>query len=230
MFGPTCNCSQSNLSLKSLRRVQTLFWLWVSQYNFVWGGNSIKPSWEMKFLFHNLSWSEHWPHGPLYDLTLPLPQAMVKALWDAILNLCKHLTVSLGMKPQFCTVFNTFCGPNTPQFCSSFPCGLPEVIFSQEGTSLSVPFSLKVNSIGTTLWKHLKLNLLQDSHHQPPQVAHICSWEIVSLLFLCRPALENQLVEWKPFACPYTWEWLTALSCCSWVRVNLRWCRETSNR
>lgn len=30
---------------------------------------------------------------------------MVKALWESILNMCTHLSVSLGMKPQFCTVF-----------------------------------------------------------------------------------------------------------------------------
>lgn len=105
VFGCTWSCSQTNLSLKSLRRVQTLPWLGVSQYNFVWGGNSLKHSWEMKSLLHNLSWIEHWPHGPPYGLTLPSPQAGGrKACWDSILTLCRHQTVRLGMKMQFCTV------------------------------------------------------------------------------------------------------------------------------
>lgn len=170
-------------------------------------------------------WSSLW-------FNLVPPHAMAKALWDSIPNLCMHLTVSLGMKPQFCTVFLI---PSADQIPLSFP--HPSLVvyqscfFPQEGTSLSVSFSLKVNRIGTTLWKHLKLNLLQDSHHQPPQVAHICSWEIVSLSFLYRPALEKPACSgWKSFASPYTWGWLTALSCYFWVGVNLRWCRETSNR
>lgn len=147
MFGPICCCSQNNFSLKSPRRVQTLFWLWVSQCNFVWGGNSIKPSWEMKFLFHNLSWTKHWPRGPLYDLTLPLLQGRVKALWDSILNLCTHLTVSLDMKPQFCPMFLILSADQIPlSFAHPFLV-MYQRCFFQEGTSLSVSFSLKVNSI-----------------------------------------------------------------------------------
>lgn len=143
--------------------------------------------------------------------------------------------VHLGMKTQVCTVFLIPFPDQTPlSFAHPSLVAYWRWFCFQEGRSLSASFPLKVNSTGTALWKYLKLNLSQDSHHQPPRVAHVCSWEIACLLIVpVQPCLGKPACSgWKPFVCPQMvyLRWLTALCCYSWVRVNSRWCRETSNK
>lgn len=177
VFGPTCSCSQDNLSLKSLRRVPrhcSALSLSVQfcprrQFNKTFLGNEIPVS--QSVLDQALTlWTSLWFN------TAPSP-----GHGEGRLGLCPEPVHTPASVPGHeTTILNSVLIPSVDQIPLSFT--HPSLVvyqrwlFFQEGTSLSVSFSPKVNSIGTTLWKYLKLNLLQDSHHQPPQVAHICSW------------------------------------------------------
>lgn len=190
----------------------------------------------MKFPPHSLSGIQYLPHGPSYGLTLPSAQAGGRKVpWNSILTMYKHLTVRLGMKTQFCTVF-LISSPNQTPFGFAHPSlvAYQRWFCFQEGRLLSASFPLKVNSTGTALWKRLKLNLSQDSHHQPPRwFISVAERLPASLSFLYSPDLENQLALGGSHLFVHkrsTWGWLTALCCYSWVRVNSRWCMEISNK
>lgn len=201
LFDPPCSCSQSILILKSLRRVRTLRRLRVSQGNFVWGGNSVNSSWEMEFLFCSLSRIEPWLHGPPQGWTLPLPPARGRKALG--LSLCNSTLLTVQDPDSASGHENTISPDQTHSALLILPWWHEGGVCFQEGRSLFASFPLEVNSTGTALWKHPKLNLWQDSHHPPPRVAHICSWAIACFLILpvqpCKPG--HRLA---PFVCPQT--------------------------
>lgn len=239
-FGLQClvpfasSCSQSNLSLKSLRRVQVLPWAGVSQYNFVW--------WEFSNFI--VQWNSSFPVFPglstnSIDLLMaqqcPFPTPGSGGPCGTAFRLCWVIWQgTVAQKTHTFSVlffFNIFPRLNFHQLFLLVAHG--KHFCFREGRLLSASIFLKVNSTGTTFWKHLKLNLSQNSTTSSLGWLKSAAERLLACLsFQYIPALENCLTLGGNHLYVYkwsTWGWLTPLWCCPWVRVNSRRFGENSD-
>lgn len=128
------------------------------------------------------------------------------------------------------TVFNTFPRPSSPQLCSYFPGGVLKVFLFSGRLHFPSRWTTQV-----LLFENIRNLICRRIPTISPLgwLISVAERLLACLSFPYSPALQNRLALGGNHFFVHkrsTWGWLTALCCYPWVRVNSRWCRETSNR